>query len=137
MNERYQKAINLRDAGKTFSEIGEALEVSGGRARQIYYKALRLERTNKLPEKWTHGLKSKTASALIASGYDSKQKVIKGLKSGAIGLVPGSSNGKIFGIGKNSIAELSVWAGVITSELAAINEAIHLLESHGYKVTKS
>ncbi|VAX06625.1 hypothetical protein MNBD_ALPHA03-1881 [hydrothermal vent metagenome] len=134
MNERYQKSVELRDAGKTFKEIGVELNVSSGRAAQIYNKAMRLKRTEKSPPEWTHGLQTKVASSLLMSGYTSKEEVIEGLESGDIGLVRGTSKGKIFGIGRHAIADISIWAGVSTPEKKAINDAIILLKSHGYSI---
>ena len=39
---RAAEAVILREAGKTFREIGEYLGVSGGRARQIFQRGERL-----------------------------------------------------------------------------------------------
>lgn len=136
MNERYKQAIKLRDAGKTFKEIGNEFNISDGRASQIYYKAKRLEKTNKLPNQWTYGLKTKLANTLIASGFQSKKDVIKGLQNGNISFIPGTEKGKIYGIGKHAITELSIWAGVATEQKNEINNAIQFLESHGYVVTR-
>jgi hypothetical protein len=137
MKERYQKAIKLRERGKTFREIGKELSVGEHRAHQIYHNAKILERSEKLLPKWAHRLKPKYANELIAAGYTSKKQVIKGLESGAIGLIPGSSKGVIFGIGRAAIGEISIWAGISTPEQEAINNAIIFLESHGYVVTKA
>lgn len=40
--ERYLKALGMRNAGKTYREIGEALGVSHTRAAQLVHKAKRM-----------------------------------------------------------------------------------------------
>jgi len=136
MNERFYNAIKLRKKGKTFNEIGKELGVSYARASEIYYKAIKLEMAGDLPPKWTYGLKTKVAKSLLVFGFKSKKEVVDALESGAIRLIPGSSRSTIAGIGKHSLMEISLWAGIETPEQKPINDAIMLLKSHGYSVTK-
>ena len=88
-----------------------------------------------LPE-WTSGLNLNIANALISSGYRSKQEVIGGIKSKKIGLVRGSSQGLILGVGRAAIRDISIWSGLSTPQQEAIIEAISLLESEGYIIKK-
>ncbi len=136
MNERYIQAIKLREEGKTFKEIGNILNVGERRAHLIHRNAIRIEKSEALLPEWTKGLSLKVANALISSGYENKQEVINGIKSKKIGLIPGSSKGLIFGIGKTAIKNISIWAGLSTSKQEAIIEAITLLESEGYTIKK-
>jgi len=136
MNERFCIALKLRKDGKTFRQIGQELGISHGRASEIYHKAKNLEKSGKLPPKWTHGLRTKVAQALIDSGFKSKQEVINGIKSGQIKLIPRSGRSTIAGIGSQSLEEIAIWAGLASPEENAINHAIILLKSHGYSISR-
>ena len=136
MNERFHKALKLRREGKTFKEIGKKLGVSYARANEIYHKAIKLEKKGELPPAWTYGLKTKVANSLIAAGFNSKDEVIKALESGTIRLIPGSSRSTVIGIGKHSLIEISLWAGISAPEQKPISDAILLLKSHGYTISK-
>ena len=136
MKERDQQALDLRESGQTFEQIGACLGVSASRAREVYYRALReSKREPELPD-WAAGLDRKLYTALHISGYNSKQSVVKGLESGAIGLHTDSGNGKIVGIGRKSIRTLRLWAG-LANENEEVEAAIQLLEANGYKVSEA
>lgn len=137
LNERQFRVLEMRNAGNTFKEIGLALDVSDGRARQIFHAAQRAEGRSKSSDVWSFGLGKKTANALISAGYKDKNSVIAGLESGKIGVHPITGKGFTFGIGHQGIAEIRKWLGVDSSEELAIKAAIVLLEKHGYKVCKA
>lgn len=137
MNERFRMTIQLRKAGKTFRQIGKELGISHGRASEIYHKAISMEKAGKLPPQWTQGLKTKVAQSLTEAGFKSKTEVVSALKSGTIRLIPSSGRSTVAGIGRRSIEEIFVWAGLASPEQDAINSAIILLKSHGYSITKN
>ncbi len=136
MNDKHIAALEMKKLGKTFKEIGDDLGVSSGRARQIYLRAVGLERMGKQPHKWTHGLSTKTANVLINAGFTDKNEVIAGLKAGEFGINPITEKAKFYGIGHHTISEISLWAGADPASLPSIQAAIALLETHGYTVTK-
>ncbi len=111
MDERYFRALELRNAGKTFSEIGTVLDVSSGRARQIVAIAERRVRLNQQGPNWVQGLPTKLANALIAEGFTNKEEVHQALLDNRIGLYPDSVKGTVPGIGPKSIRLLNEWVG--------------------------
>lgn len=112
MNERYLKALDLRNAGNNFSEIGKALCVSSGRARQIVGTAERKIRLNQQGPGWIHGLPTKLANALIAEGFTNIEEVRQALLDQRIGVYPDSIKGTVPGIGPKSIKLLKEWVGM-------------------------
>lgn len=136
MNDKHIAALEMKKLGNTFKEIGQHLGVSPSRASQIYYRAVSLERMGKQPHKWTHGLTTKTANALIYAGFIDKDEVIASLKSGKLGINPITGKGKFHGISHHTISEVSLWAGADSASIPSIQAAITLLETHGYKVTR-
>jgi hypothetical protein len=136
MNEKLIHAIKLREEGKTFNEIGNLLNVGERRASQIYHDAIRMKEKEALLPEWTKGLNLNIANALLSSGYRSKQEVISGIKSKKIGLVRGSSQGLILGVGRSAIRDISIWSGLSTPQQEARMEAITLLESEGYIIKR-
>jgi len=126
----------MRRAGKTFKEIGQSIGVSPSRASQVYYRALSLDNMTKQPHKWTYGLETKTANALISAGFESKDEVIASLNSGELGIDPITGRGTFYGIAQKSISEILQWAGEDAALLPTVQAAISLLTLHGYNVTK-
>ncbi|MCP5230680.1 MAG: hypothetical protein H6948_01055 [Zoogloeaceae bacterium] len=127
MNERQAKALQLREEGKTFKEVGEALGVSTERARQIFATAQRKKNAPRIT--WTDGLEPKLANALIAARYTSRDDVRAAVERGEIAVKNG--RGTVPWIGPASVAEIRAWLGMESAEIA---DAIALLERHGYTV---
>jgi hypothetical protein len=136
VNDKHIAALEMRKLGNTFKEIGEHLGVSPSRASQIYYRAASLERMGRQPHKWTHGLTTKTANALISAGFIDKDEVIASLESGKLGINSVTGKGKFYGINHHTISEILLWTGADSASIPSIQAAITLLEAHGYNVTR-
>ena len=111
--ERALRANDMRMAGMTYKEIGVSLGVSLERARQLSLKGGRIKDAAKLPPDEWADLSIRPRSALRALEYDTKEKIIEGIKSGAI------VGGGIPNYGKVSHAEVLQWLGIATGTLKA------------------
>lgn len=138
--DRYFQALSLREKGKTFREIGLALNVCTPRARQLANKG-KLMKENPEP-KWLKGLEHIIALR-IKRIYNNKREVIAALKNGDIGIKKGRVCGTIENIGKISISKLYEWLDISEPEIirksaspASIEKAKKLLEYNGYQINK-
>jgi len=69
---RYKEVWESRQAGKTYREVGEEFGFTGHRAREM---CLKYERELNRPILWHEDLSPRVSRALIASGYDSREKI--------------------------------------------------------------
>ena len=98
MIERCAIAHQMREQGKTYKEIGEALGVSRNRAWQLNLKHHRIVREQSKVN-WCDGLSTAVINKLITAGYKSKEQVHEAVMNDT----------KIQGIGKKGSAELMEW----------------------------
>lgn len=151
IKDRELQAYELRKSGKTFKEVGAALSppVGPARARALVGRAeIALARKERGSVDWREGLTTRSANALRAAGFSSKDEVISAISSGEIEVRSGICflRGKeIYGFGPKSMAEICDWAGVklegpnadhSAALKSRILNAISLLRRNGYVVTK-
>jgi hypothetical protein len=134
--ERTNRALEMREAGSTYKQIGTHLGVSACRARDIVKAGLR----SSLP-RWSDGLSSKTANLLSCAGYSSKEQVLSDVV-GEILCVDAPT--KPSGYGQSSHKEVCEWLGIQISEnewrkpiaYKSIERAISLLTRNGYRIER-
>jgi len=137
VNDRNEKAFELRAEGKTLREIGEALGgVSVERARQIIKAWERHLTSSAKPGVWAEaaraGVKTRTANALKFAGFWTKDEILRAVRA----------EKEIEGIGETGFRELRAWLKISEPEPKAYSEvalrsAITMLTKAGYKVTKA
>lgn len=137
LNENQLLVLKMRKTGKTFREIGQSIGISPSRASQLYARATNIEKRSATEDNWTLGLTRKLANTLIAAGFKDKQTVVDALTSGKFGVNPVTGKGNTYGISHTNTAHIAKWAGVNITNISAIQSAIRLLQSHGYKVSKA
>lgn len=106
LSQRHKEAIQLREEGKAFKEIGIALSVSTERARQIYNKAKRLEA---LGPRWTDGLPTMQSLTLVHMGFTSKDEVALAIKGSKPLKANSVISGLPVGIGRKGIKIIKEW----------------------------
>ena len=104
LRERYFKALQLRDDGMTFGEVGNQLGCSATRARDIVCKAV--DRIEECPLDAPREIPV-IMQRLKKYGFDSKEKIIEGLKQGIIH----PRNKKLWYYGAGSHKILCDWVG--------------------------
>jgi len=81
---RYLKVWEERKTGKTYRELEEIFGVCGQRCR---YMVLACEEEESRPVLWHEDLKPRTSNALIASGYDSREKISEAIDREGLKLI--------------------------------------------------
>jgi hypothetical protein len=136
INENHLKALNMRQEGKTYKEIGKALKVSPERASQMVSKATLSVARTETQDSWTYGLNKKLANSIISAGFKSKPEIVEALNQGKFGVDVFTGKSRIPGVSHINTLVLAEWAGVDILTTQPIQAAIKLLESHGFNVSK-
>jgi hypothetical protein len=97
LTERQGRALQMRRDGKKLKEIGQALEVSAGRARAIVERALMIERQ----AEWAQGLPARYVRLLMSRGVKSMGGLREAIQSGNLQRMPG--------VGDKSFAAICGW----------------------------
>lgn len=97
LTERQRIALEMRRAGKKLHEIGEALDISTTRARQLIERAQFIEDQSA----WAEGLPSRYVTALVARGLTSRAAVEAAVTEGTLSRLPG--------IGKDCYTTVIEW----------------------------
>lgn len=142
LNDRQKKALQLRDAGVPRKLIAKQLGVTIGRVYAIIHKAEMDLKRHAIQDEW-HGLPVKIRNILDFAGYDTREKIIDGIKSGSIHPYNTGSN-RISGIARKSYIVLCKWAGIEWDEpepvrvpsKKTIKRYVDFLARHGYESTK-
>lgn len=106
---RYRKAAELRESGKTFREIGEALGVKGGWARQMALSGLKLRERGTGEPNSLAALTASARSALWHHDCHTRKDAEATFRNGVrVGSVPG--------LGIATALEIARWLGVSVIE---------------------
>lgn len=105
--ERALRANDMRMAGMTYAKIGAYFGVSSERARQLCIKGERVKNAPKLPSDELSDLPIRARNMLRSYGYDTKEKILEGVRSGAI-----IGDGSIQNYGNKSHDSVLRWLGI-------------------------
>jgi hypothetical protein len=105
MTERERRVIGMRDGeARTYREIGVAIGVSAGQARQVYEGAKRMERWLSYPESAQYqGLRKKVYYLLCDNGIRTREKAKRAYEEEKFKDWPG--------FGRKATREIAEWAG--------------------------
>lgn len=106
-SERALRANDMRIDGMTYAKIGASLGVSSERARQLCIKGERIKNAPKLPSDEWVDLPIRARNMLRSYGYDTKEKILEGVRSGAI-----IGDGSMQNYGKKSHDAVLRWLGI-------------------------
>lgn len=151
---RYDKVMALRNEGRTFREIGEALGVTANRARQMHESQKHRTRMaiyraeNPTPPEWFEGLSRTTVWELHRFGFSSRQDCMILTAENlefyySTVVIPGRDRdrgGPYYDdrLPIKVVNEVRVWLGFKPIERPGPNldRARKLLEKHGWRCTK-
>lgn len=136
---RYLLASDLREKGKTFTEISKILGVCYSRARDLAHIG---DREKKKVGNEFFGLHGSVSNALQNRGFRTKQQVLEAWQQGKFFV--DYKGGSFPRIGKVYIREICEWLGFEFKEEFVANagppikilKAIKLLKENGYEVIK-
>ena len=104
LGERRFVAYTLRAQGMKFADIGKRMNISAGRARELYWSAeYRLTK----PPHWTDGLKSVTKMRLREAILESREQVMQAFQSGRLHPLKAKC-----GYGWKTHEEIALWLGL-------------------------
>ena len=132
--ERTRYAKQLRVQGRTYREIAETMGVSRVRAQQIVAEAEKLVANE---NGWTNGLPSRVVDLFKRLEIEDHNTAQTAFYSGAIARAIKEERG----MGNATLQTIALWLGLPgydkdSKKKQAIEQAIALLQSHGYMVTK-
>lgn len=108
VGERRAKALLLRELGLSYVKIGEQLNVTSTRARQLVINA-NLIMSNYNPDNETNGLSVRAKNCLISIGITTRAQFLEALKDK-------QTSTRILNYGKVTKCEVYKWANDIVDE---------------------
>lgn len=105
MNSRYKQIYDLRKRGLTFRKIGEIMELSPGRARQIHEVAEFKLRSHRV---FVDGLSTRAANVIFRLGIESREGILQAFGDGTLH----PKNPRCGNFGWGSFLEVAKWLGL-------------------------
>ena len=102
-NKIIDKVHALRESGKTYREIGKEFGFTANNARTIY---LQWHRRLRIEKEWWSGLSVRAANCLSRIKLESREEVVKHIKSGHLKISSAPN------MGEKTLVEIAHWAGL-------------------------